>query len=86
MYRFSKDSAGIPLRHPGRTLGEALGEFREGSGRALGGLWEGSGRALGELWGPGGSKGVQEGLSPLIGTTLQPFAKVPFFPHFMMCF
>ena len=52
MLRFSKDSAGIPLRHPGRTLGEALGGFREGSRRALGGLWGGSGRAL-------GSRGLQ---------------------------
>ena len=58
LQRFSEDSSGIPLRHPGRTLGEALGGLWEGSGKALGGLWEASGKALGGLWGPGGSKGV----------------------------
>ena len=37
-------------------------------------LWEASGKALGglleRLWCPGGSRGVWEGLSPLISTTL----------------
>ena len=62
----------------GRGSGRALGRLWEGSGRAL----EGSGGALGELWGREGSRGVWEGLSPLIGTTLQPFAKVPFLSSF----
>ena len=65
-------------------LGGLWKRLWEGSGRALGGLWEDSGRALGRLWGPGGSRGVWEGLSPLIGTALQPFAKV-FFVVILRC-
>ena len=65
---------GVP-ESSGRGSGRVPGGFREGSGRALGRLWEGSGRALGRE----GSRGVWEGLSPLIGSTLQPFAKVTVF-------